>query len=622
MSARRRRSIALAALLTACTAPTGHAPIAPAPPLRLDVQAPAEAFPGARFDVAGDGFLWGSAGETVVWFDGTLDGRPIAFPWPPLEVGPRRIRLGLTPAVLEVLPLPAGRLMGRLRVELHPADQPGARRRGAAALDLVLRATPKPTLTAVDPGPIAPGEGLIVSGADLVDGDEGRMMLELAGRFVPNDPSRPVRPLPAVRRPLVERRGRTQGVFASPADAFGLTPGEFEGRARLVLEGPSSAVTPWLDHVSITTVDPELPPPPPSTLRRGTSIRLETRGALPLDAAAQTSTLVHLVGEHRTLDGARTPVDAWWVPEDIDPGRSFRLALRTRIAAETGASPALVGPPWWPGTFTGMLSVTLRVGREAVTSLAVPFSLTLAPEAQAVFIDVRPGFADGLARFGLEAAAPAIIDRVLAVCARDFSGLRVSCSASPPGDALEFVTVELGGQDPNGRNLFGLETSPRKDVDNRRLDERIGGRDPETEAFGGVFVSSFLALSPGAPDPSPLAGPAFDIVFAPFSPEISPDAVPFDPAVDGPGTNRATLADEAVRVLGSLIGSTVTHELGHALGLSAATDGVHNPGDWPGDLMDAGEYRPLAERAEFGGHPPARFTGPNARALERILGEP
>jgi hypothetical protein len=49
---------------------------------------------------------------------------------------------------------------------------------------------------------------------------------------------------------------------------------------------------------------------------------------------------------------------------------------------------------------------------------------------------------------------------------------------------------------------------------------------------------------------------------------------------------------------------------------------VHNPGDWPGDLMDRGDARPLAERAELDGTPPARFTNVNAEYLQRLLGEP
>lgn len=622
MSDGRRRGVLIAVLLTACTAPTGQAPSAPPPPLHLEAQVPGEVFPGGRIDVLGDAFLWGTAGETVVWFDGSLDDRPVAFDWPPLELGATHLRLGFTPAVRAALPAFGGRLTGQLRVELHPADQPGARRRGAVPIDLTLRETPRPALTAIEPGPVAPGQGLTVAGADFVDGDEGRVLLELEGRFTPADPAVPARTVQASRHPLVEWRGRTQGVFAAPTSTFGLAPGRFEGRARLVVEGPAQTSTPWLAPVTITFVGPELPAPPPATLSRGAALHLDARGALPLDAAAQTSTRLRLRGEHRAPDGTRRPVDLDWVPDDVTAGRSVRLALRTRSAPVEDAPAPPPGPGWSPGVFTGDVELVVRAGREELRTPAVPWTLTIAPDTQHVLIDVRPGFTEGLALFGLAAAETRIVERIVQVCARDFAGLRVHCGTTPPPNVLEFVTVELGGQDPNGLGLFGLEASPRKDSGNRRLDERIGGHDPETDAHGGVFVSSFLALSPGASVPSTLADPAFDDVFAPFSPALSEDAQPYDPETDPPGTERATRADDAVRALGALVGSTVTHELGHALGLSAASDAVHNPGDWPLDLMDAGEHRPFAERAELGDHPPARFTGPNAVALARLLGDP
>jgi hypothetical protein len=620
VSPRRRRGLCLAgALLVACATSASVEPAAPSPPLAIRLAVADEVFPGTRVDLDGDGFLWGSAGETAVWFDGALDGRPVAFSWPALEVTPRRIRLGLTPAVRASLPAAAGRLSGLVRIELRPRDQPGAIRRGAVSLDVVLREAPRPVLTAVDPGPQPPGAVISIAATDLVDGDEGRTLLELDGQFFADDGPRDV---PTVRLPLTERRGRTQGVFSAPALAFGLDVGRFEGRARLLIEGPAPAQSAWLTNVTIVQDPPELPPPPPLTISRGRTLRLEARGALPLDAAAQTSTAVRLVGTFQPDTGAAYPLDLHWMPEDVEPGRSVRLALRTRGEAIPGDTPPAPGPGLRPGRFTGEIGLVVRVGRAVVRSEPVPWTLTVERDHQAVHLDVRPGFRDGLARFGLAAAESAVLERILAVCVRDFDGLRLDCATTPPADTIEFVTVELGGEDPNGIGLFGLEASVGKDVGNRRLDERIGGYDPESEAHGGIFLDSFLALSPGAAAPSPLAEPVFDAVFSEFSPELSAGAVPYDPAVDRPGTSRHGRAAEAIRVLGALVGTTVTHELGHVLGLSAASDGVHNPGDWPGDLMDAGEYRPLAERAELAGHLPGRFTGPNAHALARILGDP
>ena len=67
------------------------------------------------------------------------------------------------------------------------------------------------------------------------------------------------------------------------------------------------------------------------------------------------------------------------------------------------------------------------------------------------------------------------------------------------------------------------------------------------------------------------------------------------------------------------MGSTISHEAGHALGLTAGTGSFHNEGDNPGWIMDAGIHRPFGERAEIGGEGPAIFSPVNRAYLEEIL---
>ena len=58
----------------------------------------------------------------------------------------------------------------------------------------------------------------------------------------------------------------------------------------------------------------------------------------------------------------------------------------------------------------------------------------------------------------------------------------------------------------------------------------------------------------------------------------------------------------------SLIGTTMTHELGHSLGLADPEGELfHDPGDEPNRLMDSGDGRPFEERAELMGLGPSRF---------------
>ncbi len=183
-------------------------------------------------------------------------------------------------------------------------------------------------------------------------------------------------------------------------------------------------------------------------------------------------------------------------------------------------------------------------------------------------------------------------------------------SESIPADWAEYVTVEIGGADPNGLDLFGLDNTPIKDSGNKRLDELLGGRNAESAAagnlpFGGIFVESFLTLSLSHPTPAIIADERFDVVFGPLQ---------------GGQATQAQI-EQGVHVLANLVGSTITHEIGHVLGLAAIQGDVHNPADVSGGLMDRGSDRPFAERAALAGWEPARFTGANAAYLQALLGE-
>jgi hypothetical protein len=84
-------------------------------------------------------------------------------------------------------------------------------------------------------------------------------------------------------------------------------------------------------------------------------------------------------------------------------------------------------------------------------------------------------------------------------------------------------------------------------------------------------------------------------------------------------TDRQTRLACAVLVLGNLIGTTLTHEVGHSLGLADPTGELfHDPGDAPDRLMDAGGARPFEERAELGAGP-AVFCDDEYRYLKTIL---
>jgi hypothetical protein len=70
-----------------------------------------------------------------------------------------------------------------------------------------------------------------------------------------------------------------------------------------------------------------------------------------------------------------------------------------------------------------------------------------------------------------------------------------------------------------------------------------------------------------------------------------------------------------------MIGTTMTHEVGHSLGLANPDEPMsfHNVGDAPNRLMDAGGARTFTERAELLGDGPARFCDGEYAYLRQIL---
>jgi len=78
----------------------------------------------------------------------------------------------------------------------------------------------------------------------------------------------------------------------------------------------------------------------------------------------------------------------------------------------------------------------------------------------------------------------------------------------------------------------------------------------------------------------------------------------------------------AIRVLGNIVGTTATHELGHSFGLASPYGGpteYHDPGVEPNRLMDSGGDRPFEERAELQGQGPAVFCDEEYAYLKKIL---
>jgi hypothetical protein len=252
------------------------------------------------------------------------------------------------------------------------------------------------------------------------------------------------------------------------------------------------------------------------------------------------------------------------------------------------------------------------------------------PQKQVVYLKYLPGFTDALREFGLRNVESLIRDRILEVCDRDYmtdqpDGINVEWRTSRPDDFLEYSVIEIGGEDPNDVGLIGLDNTMSqggKDIDNLYFDDVVGGLNADAReeghyAFGGVFVSSYLAFSPKAPEPMGIASPVFDEVFGPFMPLQGGTPVE---AGEYPGGARSDKIGRAIHALGSMIGNTITHEIGHTLGLAyGPKDLFHNLDPADNQIMDAGFHRDFEERAEQNGRGPARFTDENWDYLKQIL---
>jgi hypothetical protein len=258
-----------------------------------------------------------------------------------------------------------------------------------------------------------------------------------------------------------------------------------------------------------------------------------------------------------------------------------------------------------------------------------------------VWVNFLPSYVESLRHFGLRAADTFIRARVLEVARRDFDTVNVEFRLEQPTDFAYYAQVDIAGPDLNDLGLLGYDNSPGKDVGNERLYDRIGGVNAQTQedgspGYGGVFVESFFGLSEHPGDFAERldgADPLFDDVFDPFRPDRGSDSVAsvdlagFQQPTSGegcPATSRPEQLRCAVWVLGSMIGTTMTHEIGHSLGLANPDEpeSFHNPGDLPNRLMDGGGSRSFAERAELNGEGPARFCDTEYEYLRRILPSP
>ena len=513
---------------------------------------------------------------------------------------------------------PIGPSLGSLLVTVRTASLLGNARTEWSA-DLQRQLTPE--LTNVSEL-VSPQTSTSLRGDRFLNPGEGESLLNLSG-FVtrPDGTSAPIELSVIITSqpegtPEIQElisSDRTQRWWIPSPAVFGIQAQRFEGSAQVTNRGELGLTMSAPVNVTFEYSDPFLSRVTPPAVSRGQRISIEGGGFIDLvseDKVGLTSV---------TLNGVLTPFNPQQPPIEYN---DQRLEVR-RISGDqlvtsfnplfndVCESPDLGGTS---GELQGVLSATMYWGDQEVTTSSLPISLEIAPTKQVVYLSFLPAFTDSLRLFGLRNVSSRVIDEIIGVVRRDFTGINLDIRTSPPQDFERYSIVELGGPDPNARSLFGLDNTTGLDYCNQRLDDALAGRNAESgDSYGGVFVESFLNLSPSRnPEPSALADPLFDQIFTPL---IEQPAQQRD--LTGARSEEVILA---IRVLGHLVGNTLTHEIGHSLGLPViAGCGEYHNAPGPRQIMDCGQDRPFLERAGLDPEGPPQWTAENLSYLQMIL---
>lgn len=490
-----------------------------------------------------------------------------------------------------------------------------------------------PSLTAVHPGDAylgdalrLDGDGFLLGGHEEVPegGDEGRLELIASGEFRGDRSGTHVVTESSLS---VMARTRTEADYVLLPDWLGLEPGEFEGTFTPVnRHGDGSVIEGAPLPVRLTVLPTALASLGAAEASRGQRLTVNGHGFVE-DAPAGLFTLLRFRGYFSPADESRHWMDVT-LPLEVTASDKGVLVLDPRRAGDK-----LSGFGSEPGWFEGTVTPVVQDPRGEMEGASWSGNFRVLPVRQVVHLKYTPQFTEALRLFGLRNVEREVKDRVLEVVRRDYSGVNVEFREEAPAEFALYTTMELTGDDPNDADLFGLDNTDGKDAGNLRLDDYIGSANADQAsagayAYGGVFLATFMRFSPNVcrkveagvaryracanGSQFPMRTVRFDAVFAPFAPLLGGTEASEDEWRSGP---RKPALQEAVRVLGSLAGNTVTHELGHSLGLArdVGSDGVHNSGYVSGLIMNPGAARPFEERAELDGLGPARWS-PGDRA--------
>ncbi len=606
--------------------------------LELQSVSPATVLVGSTLVVTGDAFVDDPWGESTLVLDGEIDtgtdtdGRIVRLPARFVDF--TRLEVDLDRDAIDLLSDGDSAVFeGTAQIEVRSTVDGRLYRSAASEIEFTVAKTLVPQLVLLTPSSVIfPNEPLEVAGDGILLGDEGTSYAILDGCFTRSDASECMAtPSAAVAIEPATSQSRTEGVFAFEPRVAGIEPGRFEGTVSFVNEHSggdlvSSPATP----VTWDLVEPALYGVDTTAASLGRYVTIEGAGFLGGDA--QGDTVLRFDGIFTPdLSGVPVELNELLFPEFVG-GRQVRYVVNE----EDGLAAAVNDVRTEAGLFEGLVTPIIAYEGAEVEGSATALAFRLEPVRQVVWVNFTPAYKEGLRAFGLRAVDSRIRARAVEVINRDFATLNLEVREARPDDFALFAEVDIGGRDPNGLGLLGYDNTPGKDTDNRRLYDRIGGTNAQTQedgfpGYGGVFIESLFGYSE---HPGELAEPVrpdvrFDLLFDPFRPDaggqpvLAADLASDLPQVDPTQCPVATTSRPeqlacAVHALGTLVGSTISHELGHSLGLADPYGpSIHNEGDQDDRLMDAD--RPFEERAELEGAGPSRFCIEEYEYLRQTL---
>lgn len=624
--------LVVAALTAAAGCARSDAPVDPGlEGLALASVAPGVAIPGTTLVLEGDSFVDAAWGTSRLRLVGQAGGADVDVALDASFVDYDHLTARVTTILLDQLGGDVD-FAGDAIVEVVSAADGETYASAPLPVSLTFRRELTPAVSTVQTGGLLfVNDEVAVQGAGLLlGGTEGDTIAIVSGCFTAAG-SGTCAPIADVEVPVRPEQpfGRDRGSFAFVPAIAGIEPGVFDGSVvfenRPAEGGVTRSISFDLGFELVTSAIFRIDPP---TASLGQYVFVEGGGFVGGEAGA--STVLQLTGTFTpTGAGGGAPVDLILVPEFVE-GSTVRY-----VVSEDDALGAAIDLRTVTGTFVGTVTPIVSYRGVEVTGDPATVSLAIAPVEQVVTLEFEPSYVESLRLFGLRALDQRVRARILEVVRAAYPGVNIDFRDQPVADFALYSTVEIHGPDPNGMGLFGYDNSPGKDTGNTRLYDRLGGVNALTQqdgyaGYGGVFIESLMGFSMHPPTGAPLSGadPVFDQIFDPIRPDRGTIVTSADlggslPTVgpgDCPATDRPHQIACAIRVMGSLIGTTVAHEIGHSLGLANPYgEGFHDTGDAPGRLMDGGADRPLLERAELGGQGPAVFCDEEYAYLREIL---